>query len=384
MDQRDIIYEQRMKEYELNQTYIKHEEAIIARFRIWGREKSLKAAKSREKRLETVEIVDRPKNEALVRFKFQVSRRSGNDVLMCEKLAKSFNDKQIFHDINLHIKSGERVALVGTNGIGKTTLLRIFNKQLEADSGAFIVGVGVNIGYYDQHQQNLRQDYTVMDEVWDTFRSLSHQQVRDTLALFLFRGDDIEKKVSELSGGERARLSLLKLMLSKANFLILDEPTNHLDMNSREVLENALSEFPGTLLFVSHDRYFINTIADRVLHMDSSEMTSYKGNWDDYLEHIKMRKAKDAAEPAMSKTERSRQYKQAREKQNILNDKRNQLQNIELMIERLEEELYNVEESLSDVENLSAKEILELGVKHEELTNKINEYITKWEEHGIK
>ena len=377
---RDERYEQLLKEYNANQDLIKREKAIIARYRNWGREKSFKAAKSREKRLEKIEVVDKPTKEHTVRFKFQASKRSGEDVLVCEGIGKSFDGKKIFENIDFHIKSGEKIAILGANGIGKTTLLKIFTKEHAPSTGSFILGSGVSIGYYDQHQQNLNTNNTAIDEIWDTYRDLTHQQVRDTLALFLFRGDDIEKEISYLSGGERSRLSLLKLMLSKANFLILDEPTNHLDMDSREVLEAALSDFPGTILFVSHDRYFINNVATRIVYMENDIITSYPGNWDDYLIHLSMQRSEDEKLSTKSKTQRSKDFKQKREEEKERKRILKRLKDIENTIEQLEADIEIIQSQLSNSSNISSEKISELSIKHSTLSKQLEENIEIWAE----
>ena len=377
---RDERYEQLLKEYNANQELIKREQEIIARYRKWGREKSFKAAKSREKRLDKVERLDKPIKEHTVKFKFQASKRSGDDVLVCQNIAKSFDGKEIFSGLDLHIKSGEKIAIIGENGIGKTTLLKIFTKEHAPTDGSFILGSGVSIGYYDQHQQNLSLSKTAIDEVWDAYRELSHQQVRDTLALFLFRGDDINKEISLLSGGERSRLSLLKLMLSKANFLILDEPTNHLDMDSREVLEAALYDFPGTILFVSHDRYFINNIATKIVHMEKHEITSYPGNWDDYLVHLSMQKTDESGLNSVGKTQRAKEFKEKRESEKQKKEFTQLMKTMEESIESLEKKIDEVESQLIDSANLSSDEIASLSITHAELSKELEEKVDKWAE----
>ena len=378
--QRDERYEQLLKEYNSNQDLIKREQAIIARYRKWGRAKSFKAAKSREKRLEKIERVDKPIKEYAVKFKFQTAKRSGTDVLVCENISKSFGEKEIFNNINLHIKSGEKIAILGANGIGKTTLLKIFTREHVPSNGSFMLGSGVSIGYYDQHQQNLDVNKTAIDEIWDTFRELTHQQIRDTLALFLFRGDDIEKQISFLSGGERARLSLLKLMLSKANFLILDEPTNHLDMDSREVLEDALSDFPGTILFVSHDRYFINNVASRIVYMENDRITSYPGNWEDYQIHLMMQKNNELAADTKSKTQRSKDFKQKREEETERKKTVKRIKEVEKIIESLESEIGDIQLILSDAASLSSDKISELSIKHSDLSKELEQNYDLWAE----
>lgn len=380
---RDERYNQLLKEYNANQDYIKQEQAIIARYRKWGRAKSLKSAKSREKRLDKVDRLEKPKSENTVRFRFRAASRSGDDVIVCENIGKSFDDVNIFSDINLHIKSGEKIAILGANGIGKTTLLKLFTKEHAPSKGNFLLGTGVTIGYYDQHQQNLSLNKCAIDEIWDTYRELTHQQIRDTLALFLFRGDDIEKEISYLSGGERSRLSLLKLMLSEANFIILDEPTNHLDMDSREVLEAALADFPGTVLFVSHDRYFINNIATRILYMERDSMTSYPGNWNDYLMHLSVQRKNQEQINTQSKTERAKEFKQKRQIQSAQKDKKQKQQALESEIESLEASIKGIEQKLADTTNLSSKEINELSKEYSALSKDLEESIETWSEISI-
>ena len=379
LEKREEIYRQRLREYQLNQKLIKREQAIILRYRSWSKDWSYKAAKSREKRLEKIERVDKPRTEQTIAFRFDIAQTSGNDVLRCENLGMKFGEKRIFKDISLHIEKGEKIALTGPNGIGKTTLLRIFAGQLKATEGAFLPGVGVKMGYYDQHQQNLSEDKTVMDEIWDAYPRLQPQQVRDTLALFLFRGDDIEKPVSVLSGGERSRLSLLKLMLSKANLLLLDEPTNHLDIDSRQVLEDAIADFPGTVLFVSHDRYLINMTATRVLDMDENGIYSYEGNWDDYQYHLSLRRG-DEEPAAAGKTERSQRFKQEREQQQRLQAEREKIAGVEREIERHENRVAEIARLFEDPARLSPQQLEELGREHRDIEKELARLLEEWTE----
>ena len=251
---REEVMVRRMKEYTLQQKEIAREEAIIAQFRAYNTEAAHIKAKSREKRLNMIERVDKPVEEHNVYFRFHAGRGTGNDVLMCENLSKSFGARQLFHDLNLHVRAGERIALLGANGVGKTTLLKILTGRERPDTGEVRFGSGVEVGYYDQQQEGLSPDKTVLDEVWDDFPRMEQTPIRNALAGFLFTGDDVLAPVSTLSGGERGRVLLTKLMLRQDNFLILDEPTNHLDMDSREMLETALLGFEGTILTVSHDR----------------------------------------------------------------------------------------------------------------------------------
>lgn len=274
-----------IKEYLNQQQEIKHQEAVIEKLRSFNREKSIKRAESREKMLEKIRPVEKPfeaNNE--IHFTLEPSCVSGNDVLSVEHLSKSFPNQVLFQDISFDIKRGERVAIIGDNGTGKTTLLKILNQVISADSGSFTLGTNVAIGYYDQEHHVLHMEKTIFDEISDDYPDLTNTKIRNMLAAFLFTGDDVFKRIGDLSGGERGRVSLAKLMLSKANFLILDEPTNHLDISSKEILEKALNNYTGTILYVSHDRYFINQTATRILDLVNQTFVNYIGNYDYYLE----------------------------------------------------------------------------------------------------
>jgi ATP-binding cassette subfamily F protein 3 len=277
-------FEARIKAYQLQQKEIDRERAIIERYRSFNREKSIRAAESRQKRLDKIERVEKPIEESHVRFSFDVRRRMGEEALEVKNLSKSYEGRTIFSDVSFKLRSGDRVALIGPNGVGKSTLFKILMGRMSPDRGAVRFGTNVDIGYYDQHQQELNPQNTVLDEVWNAFPSLEQSRVRGALGLFLFSGDDVFASIAKLSGGERGRVALTKLMLKKDNLLLLDEPTNHLDMDSCEVLEDALYDFPGTILAISHDRYFINRFADRVMVMGENGVTEYLGDFDDYLE----------------------------------------------------------------------------------------------------
>jgi len=280
-----IIRETKIKEYLNQQQEIKHQEAVIEKLRSFNREKSIKRAESREKKLEKMELVDKPiEDKHDLHFTLEPSCISGNDVLSVENLSKSFGSQVLFKNISFEIKRGEHIAIIGDNGTGKTTLLKILNEVVAADTGLFRLGSKVQIGYYDQEHHVLHMDKTIFDEISDAYPSLTNTQIRNTLAAFLFTGDDVYKMIGDLSGGERGRVSLAKLMLSEANFLILDEPTNHLDIASKEILEKALNEYTGTVLYVSHDRYFINQTATRILDLVNHTFVNYIGNYDYYLE----------------------------------------------------------------------------------------------------
>lgn len=279
------IREAKMKEYLNQQQEIRHQEAVIEKLRSFNREKSIKRAESREKMLEKIERIEKPVEQKTdIHLVLEPSCVSGNDVLSVEHLSKSFPGQPLFKDINFEIKRGEHVAVIGDNGTGKTTLLKILNRVLPADSGSFTLGTNVHIGYYDQEHHVLHMEKTVFEEISDDYPSLTNTEIRNMLAAFLFTGDDVFKLIGDLSGGERGRVSLAKLMLSEANFLILDEPTNHLDIASKEILENALNNYSGTVLYVSHDRYFINQTATRILELVNQTFINYIGNYDYYLE----------------------------------------------------------------------------------------------------
>lgn len=342
--------ERQEKEYELQQADIARQKAIIARYRMYNREKSIRAAASREKALERMELVERPTQEQTVHFRFTARRRTGDDVLMTEELSKAFDGRQLFEHVAMHIRAGERVALIGPNGVGKSTLLKIVVKQLQPDTGYVRYGANLDIGYYDQHQENLHMDKQVIDEIWDDYPYMEPDQVRGALALFLLTGDEVFQPVSTLSGGERGRLALTKLMLRRDNFLIFDEPTNHLDMDSREVLEQALKDFTGTLLFVSHDRYFINRLATRVLELSEHGVKEYQGNYDDYVEKKRKLELGEDEEQTQGRT-RTEIYKEQRKQriaQSELRQLRARVQDLEKLIAAKEDEISAIEERMGD------------------------------------
>ncbi|MBR5248024.1 MAG: ABC-F family ATP-binding cassette domain-containing protein, partial [Lachnospiraceae bacterium] len=282
---KEILRVAAMNAYLNQQREIKHQEAVIEKLKSFNREKSIKRAESREKMLDKIEVLEKPTEVRTdMKLKLTPHMLSGNDVLTVKELAKSFDQKQLFEHINLEIKRGEHVAIIGDNGTGKTTLLKILNNLLPPDQGTFTLGTNVKIGYYDQEHNVLHSDKTLFDEISDDYPYLTNTQIRNVLAAFLFTGDDVFKRICDLSGGERGRVSLAKLMLSDSNFLILDEPTNHLDIMSKEILEDAINAYEGTVLYVSHDRYFINKTAHRILDLTAQRFVNYIGNYDYYLE----------------------------------------------------------------------------------------------------
>src|SRR5699024_11195903 len=281
LEQKAFQYEQEMKEFEKQQTEIKRMEDFIQRN--IARASTSKRAQSKRKQLEKMEKVDKPAgDEASASFTFDIARRSGNDVLKLDDVSFHYEgaSENLFANVNLNVNRGERIALIGPNGVGKTTLLKLILGTFKPDQGTVQTGTGVQIGYYDQEQMNLTPMKTILQELWDHYTNVNERDIRTVLGNFLFSGEDVLKQVHSLSGGEKARLSLAKLMMKKANLLILDEPTNHLDIDSKEVLEAALMDFPGTIIFISHDRYFINKVTDQVAEMNQDGITIYLGDYD--------------------------------------------------------------------------------------------------------
>ena len=385
---RAMIREAQMKAYLNQQQEIRHQEEVIARLKSFNREKSIKRAESREKMLDKIEILDKPSeiNDEM-RIRLEPNIISGNDVLTVRDLKKAFDQNLLFEHIGFEIKRGERVAIIGGNGTGKTTILKILNNIVHPDEGEIILGSKVHIGYYDQEHQVLHMGKTLFDELQDTYPSMNNTQIRNILAAFLFTGDDVFKRVKDLSGGERGRVSLAKLMLSEANFLILDEPTNHLDITSKEILEDALINYTGTVLYVSHDRYFINKTATRILDLTNRTLVNYIGNYDYYLEKKELMTSLYAASPS-AKEESSGEdsgikldWKAQKEEQARLRKRQNELKKTEDEIHRLEtrdgeiDELLEKEEIFTDVPRL-----LELNKEKEAIAKKLEELYELWEE----
>ncbi|MCI6373745.1 MAG: ABC-F family ATP-binding cassette domain-containing protein, partial [Clostridiales bacterium] len=345
--QRQERFETRLRAYELQQKEIERQQAIIARYRMYNREKSIRAAESREKALERMEKLDKPMDERAIHFRFEARRRTGEDVLTIREASKSFGEKHLFGPLDLHVRAGDRIALIGPNGVGKSTLIKLITGDVPADSGTIRYGANVDIGYYDQHQSSLHPDKTVLDEVWDRFPQMEQSDVRGALGMFLFSGDDVFKPIKTLSGGEKGRVALTALMLRKDNLLLLDEPTNHLDMDSREVLEDALSGFGGTIITVSHDRYFINRVADRVIEMRPDGVTEYMGNYDDYLEK-KNRPAEQEVSAGKTKTELEKEKRREKQSRQALRQLKVRAQEAEKAVGAKEEEIAALETQMAD------------------------------------
>ncbi len=349
MKKRTAEFETRMKAYNLQQKEIEREQAIIERYRRFNREKSIKAAESRQKRLDKVERLEKPEEEHHVRFRFTARRRTGEEVLEAKGLAKGFDGRQLFENLGFLLRAGDRVALIGPNGAGKSTLFKILVGQLPPDKGAVRFGANVDMGYYDQHQQSLTPSNTALDEVWNAFPTMEQSRVRGALGLFLFSGDDVFSPISTLSGGEKGRVALTKLMLKQDNLLLLDEPTNHLDMDSREVLEDALEEYEGTILAISHDRYFINRFANRVFVLGENGITEYAGNFDDYvLKRDQPRPPIETGEGAPTKTAQVRQQKRDRQAAARERELKAEVAKAESAIEDSERRVAELEARLSD------------------------------------
>ena len=380
----------RLKEYLNQQREIKHQEAVIEKLKSFNREKSIRRAESREKMLNKIVPLEKPVElNTDIHLHLEPSCVSGNDVLKVEGLCKSFPPQILFQNVDFEIKRGEHVAIIGDNGTGKTTLLKILNQVLPADSGTFTLGTNVKIGYYDQEHHVLNMDKTIFDEISDDYPPLTGTRIRNILAAFLFTGDDVFKLIRDLSGGERGRVSLAKLMLSEANFLILDEPTNHLDITSKEILENALNDYSGTVLYVSHDRYFINQTATRIMELTNNRFINYIGNYDYYLAKKEELTAAytdstssntvQAAEATASEAKLS--WQEQKEEQARLRKRQNELKKTEERIAFLE----NRDAELNEL--LSKEEIYTNSVKCQELATekaKNNEELEtlyeKWEE----
>lgn len=342
-------YDVALKAYNLQQAEIKRQEDIIQKYKSFNREKSIKAAESRQKALDKIERIEAPhKEQKASRISFETKIKSGNDVLHIEELSKSFGEKVLFTNVNMDIKRENKIALIGENGRGKTTLFKIIMDEIEKDSGVKVLGKNVNIGYYDQEQSNLDLQKTIIDEVWDEFPDMTTTEVRCALAAFLFTGDDVFKKIEKLSGGEKCRINLLKLMLSKNNFLLLDEPTNHLDIVSREALEDALLTYDGTVLVISHDRYFLNKVAGKIFELNIDGIKEYLGNYSYYIEkkNNPARFQDEEETSGITKTQIKQDKKKKREEEKKEKEKQKYIKSLEEKIASTEEEIEEFQKML--------------------------------------
>ena len=384
MQQRAERFEIRMRAWEQQQKLIAREEAIIARYKSFNREKSIRAAESREKRLEKIERLDKPQDERQVRFRFEAKRRTGEDVLFLRDLSKSFGDRTLFQHVNLTLRAGDRVALLGPNGIGKSTLLKCLVGEESPDTGAVRWGANVDMGYYDQKQEGLHPEKTVLNEVWDAFPRLEQNEVRGALGLFLFTGEDVFMPIHTLSGGEKGRVALTKLMLRRDNLLLLDEPTNHLDMDSREVLEDALENFEGTILAVSHDRYFINRFATRVAVLGENGIKEYLGNFDDYAARLQWEKNQEGQDPRfadMTRTEAGKEKRKARLAKEQEKALKEAVRSAEKKVAELEEAVTAHEEKMAKPEVYAVPEkAAEAAREYQRLKDALSQAYTDWEQ----
>lgn len=384
------VREDLLKQYYNQQREIRHQEEVIAKLKSFNREKSIKRAESREKMLDKIDRLEKPTEENTdIKIVLEPNVISGNDVLSVEHLAKSYPPVKLFSDISFEIKRGERVALIGNNGTGKTTILKIINNLVEADGGSVTLGANVHIGYYDQEHQLLHMEKTIFEEIADAYPTLNQTKVRNVLAAFLFTNDDVFKRIEDLSGGERGRVSLAKLMLSDANFLILDEPTNHLDITSKEILESALNQYTGTVFFVSHDRYFINQTATRILDLTGETIVNYIGNYDYYLEKREeltkiyvAEQTKEAPEetgeaaPAAKADWQTQKAEQAR-----IRKIENSLKRTEEKIAQLEDRIAEIDEQFALPENATnSAKLNELSAKQSEYKKELEKCYEMWEE----
>ena len=387
-EKKAMLRDAQLKAYLNQQQEIRHQEEVIAKLKSFNREKSIKRAESREKMLSKIEVLDKPvevNDEMHIRLEPNIT--SGNDVLTVRGLGKSFGSNHLFSHVDMDIKRGERVAVIGNNGTGKTTLLKIINDMLPADTGEIVLGSKVHIGYYDQEHQVLHMEKTLFDELQDTYPDMNNTKIRNVLAAFLFTGDDVFKRIGDLSGGERGRVSLAKLMLSNANFLILDEPTNHLDITSKEILEQALNQYTGTVLYVSHDRYFINKTATRILELTGETFINYIGNYDYYLEKKDLMNqlyvtpsGDDAVSQDAGVSEVKQDWKAQKEEQARLRKRQNDLKKAEDEIGALEERDAAIDELLLQPDICSdVARLMELHQEKEGIAERLTELYELWE-----
>lgn len=380
------LREAQMNLYLKQQSEIKHQEEVIARLRSYKQEKFYKRAESREKKLDKMDFIEKPLElQDNMTITLEPDIVSGNDVLSVDSLSKAYNTT-LFTDLSFEIKRGEHVALIGDNGTGKTTILKIINNLTDADSGIVKLGTNVHIGYYDQEHHNLSDDNTLFEEIADAYPNMTNTKIRNTLAAFMFTGDDVFKRVSDLSGGEKGRLSLAKLMLSEANLIILDEPTNHLDMTSKEILENAINNYTGTVLYVSHDRYFINQTASRILELTNTKLINYLGNYDYYEEKKEELTATFAPEIIKEKKEKAvsnnkQDYLERKAEAARIRKLKNDISKVEEQIKKYEDRLNELDELITnpDIATNSAK-LNEISKEQNEISEKLDDFMQEWEE----
>lgn len=388
-EKRAQVREALLKQYYNQQREIKHQEEVIARLKSFNREKSVKRAESREKMLDKIERLEKPTEENTdIKLKLEPRIVSGNDVLKVEHLSKAYPGQPLFTDLDFEIKRGERVALIGDNGTGKTTILKIINEMVPADAGSVTLGANVHVGYYDQEHQVLHMEKNLMEELSDAYPNLTNTEIRNILAAFLFTGDEVFKRIGDLSGGERGRVSLAKLMLSKANLLILDEPTNHLDITSKEILEQALNRYTGTVLFVSHDRYFINRTATRILNLTGETLVNYLGNYDYYLEkcqeltevYVKPKEGVMSAASGKEESDTKQDWKQQKAQEARKRKHASELKKAEEAIEETEGRIAELEEAFQDLAiATNSARLGELHREYDDLQRQLEDLYQQWE-----
>lgn len=379
MRQRKKDFEVLKRQYEDQQKEIKRQEEIIKRYMNLGRDRFIKQGKSRKKMLDKMQKIDMPSSNKKTKLSFTPKKTSGRDVLEIKDLSKSFGDHLVFHDLNAFVYKNDKIGLIGPNGVGKSTLFKIIAKEIPASSGDVKIGSNVDIAFFYQELDNLSLDKTVMDEIWDEFPKLEHFQIRKYLAEFLFVGDDIFKSVEELSGGERGRLSLLKIMLKGANFLVLDEPTNHLDIDSKEILEDALLKYEGTVLSISHDRYFLNKTVDKIFEMKEDGINTFLGNYDYYLE--KTSDSEPEEENFKTRTEIEKEKREEREERKKNKLLRKKKEKVEKEISEIEEKLSTIDSKLADSNTYSDYQLAnDLSIERESLANTLEELYEAWME----
>lgn len=383
MQQKEIYMISYERSYEKQQKEIEHQKAVIDKLQSFNREKSIKRAESRKKLLDKMDVMDAPdKDMPKMRLNLEIEKESGKDVLDFSHVTKSYEDKNIFTDLSFEVHKGDRIAILGDNGTGKTTILKCINGLTDFESGEIRFGANVTVGYYDQEQQGLTETNTIFSELHDAYPFLTETKVRNTLAAFMFTEDDVFKRISDLSGGERGRVSLAKLMLSKSNLLILDEPTNHLDMDSKQMLEEALNEYDGTLLYVSHDRYFVNRTANMILELSDGKLIKYLGNYDDYIAKKEQLYGTQTESVSLGASEETAAKLDYKEQKRIEAEKRklqNKISKIEEEIETLESKKAAIEEEFLNPENMTnSAKLNELTAKQKEIDSRLEELYDEW------